>query len=165
MRYCLGILLAVVLSANAAMVKVSMYRTNPQVKPHFVGTITATDTAHGLLIVPNLYALPTGLHGFHVHQNRSCGDYGKAAGPHYDPKRTGRHLGPYNNGGHLGDLPALYVNKAGLATLPVLAPRLKVRDIMNHTLMIHADGDNYSDNPYPNGGGGSRLACGLITAK
>ena len=28
--------------------------------------------------------------------------------------------------------------------------------------MIHAGGDNYSDQPKPNGGGGARIACGVI---
>lgn len=28
--------------------------------------------------------------------------------------------------------------------------------------MIHAGGDNYADQPAPLGGGGPRLACGVI---
>ncbi|SSP59941.1 Cu/Zn superoxide dismutase [Acinetobacter baumannii] len=28
--------------------------------------------------------------------------------------------------------------------------------------MIHAGGDNYSDSPLPLGGGGARIACGVI---
>jgi Cu-Zn family superoxide dismutase len=28
--------------------------------------------------------------------------------------------------------------------------------------MVHAGGDNYSDQPKPLGGGGDRIACGLI---
>ncbi|WP_324128836.1 superoxide dismutase family protein, partial [Acinetobacter baumannii] len=28
--------------------------------------------------------------------------------------------------------------------------------------MIHAGGDNYSDSPQPLGGGGARIACGVI---
>ena len=28
--------------------------------------------------------------------------------------------------------------------------------------MIHAGGDNYSDQPQPLGGGGARIACGVI---
>ena len=51
-----------------------------------------------------------------------------AAGGHYDPDKTDRHAGPYGNG-HLGDLPFLYVDKEGKASLPVLAPRLKVADL------------------------------------
>jgi Cu-Zn family superoxide dismutase len=50
----------------------------------------------------------------------------------------------------------------GKATLPVLAPRLKVADIRGRSLMIHAGGDNYSDSPAPLGGGGDRVACGVV---
>lgn len=37
---------------------------------------------------------------------------------------------------------------------------LAVSDLKGLTLMIHANGDNYSDNPPL--GGGSRMACGVI---
>ena len=44
----------------------------------------------------------------------------------------------------------------------VVAPRLKVSDLAGHALVIHAGGDNYSDQPAPLGGGGARIACGVI---
>ena len=28
--------------------------------------------------------------------------------------------------------------------------------------MIHAGGDNYADTPKPSGGGGERIACGVV---
>ena len=86
---------------------------------------------------------------------------GQAAGGHFDPKKTGKHLGP-NGDGHLGDLPVLVVDKDGKATTPVVASRLKVADLKGHSLMIHAGGDNYSDTPKPLGGGGARVACGVV---
>jgi Cu-Zn family superoxide dismutase len=62
----------------------------------------------------------------------------------------------------MGDLPALEVNDQGEAVKLMLAPHLKLADIKGHTLMIHAGGDNYSDTPKPLGGGGPRVACGVI---
>ena len=51
----------------------------------------------------------------------------------------------------------------GTATQPVLAPRLKKLDeVKNHAIMIHAGGDNHSDHPTALGGGGARMACGVI---
>ena len=51
----------------------------------------------------------------------------------------------------------------GTATNPVLAPRLKKLDeVRGHSIMIHAGGDNHSDHPAPLGGGGPRMACGVI---
>lgn len=146
--------------AETLVIPMQLVSKNNQGKS--IGIIEATDTKYGLLIKPQLHDLPPGLHGFHLHQKPSCADNGKAAGGHFDPKNTGKHLGPYDDQGHLGDLPALYVNKDGKADLPVLAPRLTTKDLMGHSLMIHAGGDNYSDNPKKLGGGGERIACGVV---
>ncbi|MGD9056370.1 MAG: superoxide dismutase family protein [Desulfobacterales bacterium] len=113
--------------------------------------------------------LTPGLHGFHVHQNPDCsfGEKGGkkisglATGGHYDPLGAGRHTGPYGNG-HLGDLPALYVDGIAQASHPALAPRLKLSDLKGRSLMIHAGGDNYSGNPKTPGGGGARMAYGVV---
>ena len=83
-----------------------------------------------------------------------------AAGGHFDPKSTGQHKGPYGTG-HLGDLPPLFVND-GIANIPTLAPRLQVSDVLGHAVIIHAGGDNFSDDPAPLGGGGARSACGVL---
>jgi Cu-Zn family superoxide dismutase len=34
--------------------------------------------------------------------------------------------------------------------------------VRGHALVIHAGGDNFSDQPAPLGGGGARIACGAI---
>lgn len=127
-----------------------------------IGYIIAHDTAYGLLLTPFLFNLSSGIHGFHVHTVPDCGNQGMAAGGHLDPYKTNLHMGPYIAQGHLGDLPALTVNQDGTATLPVLAPRLTIKLVAGHSLIIHSGGDNYSDSPEKLGGGGSRLACGVI---
>jgi Cu-Zn family superoxide dismutase len=133
-----------------------------------IGTITLTDSKFGVLITPALGSLPPGLHGFHLHEMASCAPgpkdgktmAGMGAGPHYDPEHSGKHEGPYGNG-HLGDLPPLFVDSSGHATLPVVAPRLRLSDFAGHSLMIHAGGDNLTDQPAL-GGGGARIACGVV---
>ena len=133
------------------------------------GQVTITESTQGLVFTPKLTGLPAGLHGFHVHENPSCEPKEKdgkkvaalAAGAHYDPQKAGHHGAPWGDG-HLGDLPALYVDTHGVATQPVLAPRLKLADVKGHSLMIHAGGDNHSDTPAPLGGGGARIFCGVI---
>lgn len=135
-----------------------------------LGTVTFTDSAGGLVITPKLSGLPPGKHGFHIHEKGDCGpgmDKGKqaagfAAGGHYDPAHTKKHLGPLSTAGHRGDLPVLAVDSHGDATQPVTAPHLKVEQIRGRSIMIHAGGDNYSDTPKPLGGGGARIACGVI---
>lgn len=172
MKRILIILAGLVLMSGAAMaetVTVTMQAATEQGAGQAAGTITVSDTAYGALFTPQLRGLTPGLHGFHVHENGQCGPAmkdgkmvpGLAAGGHFDPSGSGRHLGPYADG-HLGDLPPLYVDGDGKATLPVLAPRLKVADIRSRSLMIHAGGDNFSDHPQPLGGGGARMFCGVI---
>ncbi|MDG6882758.1 Superoxide dismutase [Cu-Zn] precursor [Phocoenobacter uteri] len=136
-----------------------------------IGDITITESKHGLVFTPNLTGLMAGLHGFHIHQNPSCEPKekndkmvaGLAAGGHWDPMNAGQHGHPWEDNAHLGDLPALTVNHDGTATNPVLAPRLKHLDeVKGHAIMIHAGGDNHSDHPAKLGGGGPRMACGVI---
>lgn len=133
------------------------------------GKVVANETRYGVVFTPDLKGLPPGLHGFHVHEKPSCAALEKdgksvaalAAGGHYDPQGTKKHDLPWGEG-HLGDLPPLYVDAAGNALQPVLAPRLKLSDLAGRSLMVHAGGDNHSDHPEPLGGGGARIACGVI---
>lgn len=154
-------------AALAALMEVKIYELNKNNTKKSIGTIKIEKSAYGLIFVPNLSALPEGFHGFHVHENPSCdmkdGVVGGAAGGHYDPGHTHKHLGPYNVNGHFGDLPALYADDEGRSTMSVLAPRIKeLSEIRGHSLIIHLGGDNQSDTPLPLGGGGARLACGII---
>jgi Cu-Zn family superoxide dismutase len=41
-------------------------------------------------------------------------------------------------------------------------PHLTVADVKGRSIMIHGGGDNYSDQPAPLGGGGARIACGVV---
>lgn len=143
-------------TVHAASLSTEVYSTNGT----SIGTIHFEDGQFGLLIKPQLKDLPVGLHGFHIHQHADCGDKGMKAGGHLDPANTNSHQGPYG-AGHLGDLPILAVNANGEANIPTLAPRLKTENLHGHSVMIHAGGDNYSDNP-PLGGGGARIGCGKI---
>jgi Cu-Zn family superoxide dismutase len=86
---------------------------------------------------------------------------GLAAGGHYDPKDTKKHEGPAGQG-HLGDMPVLVVSADGKATQAMTAARLKVADVKGRSLMIHEGGDNFSDQPKALGGGGGRVACGVV---
>ncbi|WP_298622801.1 superoxide dismutase family protein [uncultured Legionella sp.] len=153
--------IASLLSVNAAhAAQMSATINTTGANEHSVGEIIFTETPYGLLVTPNLKGMPPGLRGFHLHQHPNCGADGMDAGGHYDPAKTNSHQGPYGSG-HLGDLPVLYVSDEGIANTPTLAPRLKLKDLTGLTVMIHANGDNYSDTP-PLGGGGARIACGVI---
>jgi len=168
----LALLTACILAAVPAMaaeLSVPMNLVDAKGPGASLGSIRIVETPYGLVMVPSLTGLRPGLHGFHVHENASCASLEKdgvmvpalAAGGHLDPQGTKRHGEPWGDG-HLGDLPALYVADDGRAGNPVLAPRLKLADVSNRSLMIHASGDNHADHPAPLGGGGARVACGVV---
>ena len=155
-------LLFLSVTANATII-VTMYSTKPGHKK--LGEITFENKSLGLEIRPKLSDLPPGIHGFHIHANPSCDHEGMAAGGHHDPDKTEKHLGPFYATGHLGDLPTLSVDKKGIANHSIFAPRLTEDDLYGHSVVIHEGGDNYSDSPQPLGGGGARIACGVIDKK
>lgn len=157
-------------SAQAQGLKVKMYEALETGQGRELGTISITTSPEGLHFKPELHGIPSGDHGFHIHENASCDPGMKdgksvaalAAGGHYDPDKTGSHMGPRGKG-HLGDLPFFYTSKKGDIAKSVTAPRLKSLDqLKGRSLMIHYGGDNYADKPQPLGGGGARFACGVI---
>ena len=135
-----------------------------------IGKILFKDTPKGMFVYVDLKNLPEGLHGFHIHENPSCeaakDENGKmqpalSAGGHYDPDKTGRHLGP-EGAGHKGDLPVLKVSQNGVVQIKFYTPRLTAKEVRGKSVVIHEGGDNYKDTPTALGGGGKRIACGVI---
>ena len=135
-----------------------------------IGEVVFRDTEQGLKVSVDLKNLPSGEHGFHIHEFPSCetgvDDKGnpvaaQKAGGHFDPEHTGKHLGPHGNG-HKGDMPALNVAPNGEVKTTFYLQNLTASEIKNRSLIIHAGGDNYADEPLPLGGGGARIACGVI---
>jgi superoxide dismutase, Cu-Zn family len=167
--FAVVVVLLAAMPVFAADLVVTVNLVNDQGIGNSIGTIAISEGPKGLLFTPKLTGLTPGLHGFHVHQNPDCASGtkdgkqipGLAAGGHYDPAGSGKHEG-YEGMGHLGDLPVLTVDADGTATTAVIAPRLKMSDVKARSLMIHAGGDNYSDLPAPLGGGGARVACGVV---
>ena len=171
-RYCIVLVCLAVSGPAFAAEKdltVTVSKVNAGGIGEAIGTVTFSDSAEGLKIVPRLTSLPPGPHGFHIHQQPTCQPAEKegkmsaaeAAGGHMDPATTGKHEGPHGSG-HLGDLPVLTVSTDGSASTTLIAPRLTLKQIQGHSLMIHAGADNFSDSPKKLGGGGERIACGVI---
>lgn len=150
--------------AMADKAKVEINLIDPKGIGAMIGSVELSDTAGGLMLMPALTGLPPGESGFHFHQNPDCGPAmkdgamtaGEAAGEHYDPDGTGKHAGP-GGPGHAGDLPRLVVTPDGKASTPLSVARLKVAELKNRALIIHAENDNYADAP-----GGARIACGVV---
>ena len=166
----LAVIAAALPIAAMAQYKVEMNKVDQRGVAAPVGTVTITESGKGVRLAMDLKGLPPGEHGFHVHEFANCGAKEKdgkmsaaeMAGAHWDPDKAGKHGKPAG-GGHKGDLPALKVGADGSSKQAITAANLKLSDLRNKSLMIHEGGDNYSDQPKPNGGGGERIACGVIT--
>jgi Cu-Zn family superoxide dismutase len=164
------VLAAIASPASAADPTITMRKATPDGTGDILGTITITTSSAGATFLLDLHGLPPGQHGFHVHENGTCGPTllggiripGGAAGEHLDPDSTGKHTGPLGDG-HLGDLPVIEATAAGIAKLSVTAPRIKDVDVLRkRSLIVQTGGDNYSDSPARDGGGGGRFACGVV---
>ncbi|MGH8558015.1 MAG: superoxide dismutase [Cu-Zn] SodC [Methylococcales bacterium] len=164
-----ALILASGLSCSDEPIEIDLYALTLEGSGAKIGTIRARDTPAGTEFSPNLSGLSPGFHGFHLHTAPDCGPAekdgksvpGLAAKGHFDPADTGLHAGP-NGNGHLGDIPALKADQDGKVVEAVVAPRLKSSDLKGHALIVHGGGDNYSDSPEKLGGGGPRIACGVI---
>jgi Cu-Zn family superoxide dismutase len=134
-----------------------------------VGYVLFSGSGVGATMSWKLWDLPPGPHGFHVHNFPCCqpgpDDSGTiipagAAGSHYDPEGTKSHQGPLGRG-HRGDLPLIQINAFGQSEGSMYLPRLSAQELLGRSIILHAGGDTYSDVPKL-GGGGARLACGLL---
>ena len=152
-------------------IRVAIHKLNKNGVGEKVGFIVVQELPHVIRFDVNVSGIDKdGEHGFHIHEHgnlmpsiKEDGTIvaGGMAGQHWDPLGSGHHGKP-NGNGHLGDLPKL-TSKNGSIQQTVFQYRIPNLDsIMGKSLVIHRFGDNYSDNPLPNGGGKSRMLGGII---
>ena len=130
------------------------------------GTFTARETGSGAVTIDvKVEGLSAGKHGAHIHSGATCGDAGKAAGPHWDPNATGKHGDPATSAmmHHAADMPNIEVGASGKGSMHFRTTNFKLDDLIGKTIIVHETRDNYTDSP-ANGGSGSRIGCGVIQA-
>jgi len=133
-----------------------------------VGEATLVEGKDGVRIALQVYNLPPGLHGFHIHGVGKCEqpDF-KSAGGHFNP--YGKRHGLRNpEGMHAGDTSNILVEPDGTATVVALFPLVTLGPGKNSlfqpggtALVIHAGSDDQVSDP--SGNSGDRIACGVIT--
>jgi len=130
------------------------------------GEATFKEVDDGLEIEVKVVNVSPGKHGFHIHENGSCGDLGMAAGGHYNP--DGVDHGLVNKDGfehaHCGDFGNIEVGEGGTGTwktfisgLTLTAPR---HNVAGKAVILHEKEDDFSQ---PTGNAGGRIGCGVIT--
>lgn len=130
-----------------------------------VGTVSFVEGPKGVLVSADLRQLPSGAHGFHIHETGSCAPDFKAAGGHYNPAGTGHGL-LHAGGHHAGDLPNLQVADNGWAAADYFTTDVTLAkgvpnslfDADGSSIIIHEKPDSYGEDA----GAGGRIACGVI---
>lgn len=133
-----------------------------------IGTVTLTETPHGVLIHAELTGLPPGTHAFHIHAAGACeAPAFTSAGGHFNPASK-QHGIANAMGMHAGDLPNINAPAGGKLTFDALAAGVTLgtgADGLFKTggtaLVVHAGADDYKTDP--TGNAGARFACGVIT--
>ena len=133
-----------------------------QTHPRLLGSVKFFQTQAGVLVLAEVWGLPgqeenpSGIFGFHIHSGHSC-----AGTPEQEFAEAGGHLNPGEKPHplHMGDLPPLFA-RSGYAWTAFLTSRFTVRDILGHTVIIHAGPDDFTSQP--SGNAGAMIACGEI---
>ena len=136
--------------------------------PAVHGTVRFYPAGNGTLIEAEINGLPlqvagtassppVGPFGFHLHEGSACGDGDgsepfAAAKGHYNPDNQ-----PHPE--HAGDFPVLFSNN-GYAYMVFYTNRFEPASILNKTVIIHQNPDDFRTQPA--GNSGKRIACGVV---
>ena len=129
------------------------------------GEVLFTELKGGIEVRAQVAGVPPGKHGFHIHENGSCDDQGKAAGSHYNP--DGAMHGLVITDGfaraHAGDFGNIEVNDNGIGNLKIFVPGLTLSglkyNIAGKAVILHEKTDDFGQ---PTGNAGGRIGCGTI---
>ena len=129
------------------------------------GSLKFEDTDKGLKVTGTLENIPTGDHGFHIHEFGDCSDEGKGAGGHFNPDQH-PHGDVMKEGVmkvHAGDMGNLVADKEGMAKVDVLIHGVTLNSgkfsVVGRAVIVHEKKDDFGQ---PTGNAGGRIACGPI---
>ena len=104
----------------------------------------------------------------HIHEHGDCGDTAKNAHGHWNP--TGAQHGKWGSASfHVGDIGNVKLDKDGKGKFEVETDLWSIgggdekKNILNRSIIVHGGVDDYTSQP--SGNSGTRIGCGLITAK
>lgn len=133
-----------------------------------VGSVALTDSYAGVLLVGSISGIGIGAHGIHIHETGRCEPPFTSAGGHFNPAKL-KHGFKNPDGHHNGDLPNIDAPASGTLKFELLASGVTLTgssgllDGDGAAIVIHGVGDDYHTDPA--GNSGSRIVCGVITAR
>ena len=129
------------------------------------GDVVFMEEKDGLRIKAIFLNVSPGKHGFHIHENGSCDDMGKAAGGHFNPDGSEHGYLPKqgHQHAHAGDMGNIKISENGTGSLDVLLPGLALKEgkyaIAGRSIILHEKSDDFGQ---PTGNAGGRIGCGVI---
>lgn len=145
-----------------AVLRGSMYAQN------LYGNVYFYDVQGGTEVFAEIWGLPlyqpaaNGMSpispfGFHVHQFGVC----EITDPQNPYVSAGEHYNPTNqpHGNHAGDFPVVFSND-GYARTSFFTDKFKPADVVNRSIIIHQNPDDFRTQPA--GNAGKRMGCGVI---
>jgi len=132
------------------------------------GEATFAEIDDGLEIEIKVANVPSGKHGFHIHENGDCSDTGKAAGGHYNPDGVMHGLVAKDGfeHAHAGDFGNIEVAADGIGTVKIFISGLTLtgdkHNVSGKAVILHEKEDDFGQ---PTGNAGGRIGCGIITVE
>lgn len=116
----------------------------------------------------DLYNLPPGKHGFHIHEFADLRKGCDSLGSHYNPFNK-KHGGLNEKESHLGDLGNINVDETGRCNSEIIANYLPLSgpySVIGRSMIIHSKEDDlgtgYNEESHKTGNSGERISCGII---
>jgi|26BtaG_2_1085354.scaffolds.fasta_scaffold00047_4 Cu-Zn family superoxide dismutase len=139
------------------------YEITPKSGSAISGKVNFTQTGDEVMMTIKVVGLTPGDHGIHIHEVADCSaEDGSSAGGHWDP--AGSDHGKWGEEHfHMGDIGNLVANAEGVAEMTFSTDKWCIgcdddsKNILGHSLIIHADADDYHSQPTGNAGG--RIGC------
>ena len=115
----------------------------------------------------NISGVPTGSHGFHIHEYGDLSEGCVSAGTHFNP--FGESHGDINdNEKHIGDLGNLVADSSGIIKTILFSDISLIGQysVIGRSIMLHENPDDLGKTNHPlsktTGNSGSRIACAVI---
>lgn len=132
------------------------------------GHITFTELKTNMKVDIDLYDLPEGERGFHIHEKGNLKEGCKSLCSHFNPLNK-THGGLNSKNSHAGDLGNININKDGTLKKIIYSKDLKLSgkfNIIGRSVVVHGDKDDLgkgrNDESLKTGNAGERIACGII---
>ena len=132
------------------------------------GHITFTELKSRMKINIDVYDLPPGKRGFHIHNKGNLQEGCSSLCSHFNP--TNKKHGKLNSpNSHAGDLGNIIVEEDGTCKMTIHSKFLRNRgkfNIIGRSVVIHEKEDDLgmggNEESLKTGNAGSRIACGII---